>query len=248
MILDVTFELGTNLDMAQVLVQNRVAVAEAKLPEEVKRIGVTTKKKSPSILLCVNLISEEARRQLLLRPALPEQLRHAQRQGRPGPHQGRRRRDVPRPARLQHARLARPGQARRASSDGRRRDQRDPGAERPGRRRPARASRRCRRSRRSAFSSRSTRRAGSTARSSSRTSSSRPATTGQIVYLTRRRPRRPVRRRRQRRREGRRAGRQELRRQQLPRRRAVGHAGRLPACPAPTRWRPPRPSRRRWRS
>src|SRR3954468_9874937 len=55
--LDVTFELGTNLDTAQVLVQNRVAVAEAKLPEEVKRIGVTTKKKSPSILLCVNLIS-----------------------------------------------------------------------------------------------------------------------------------------------------------------------------------------------
>src|SRR3954464_6214123 len=57
--LDVTFELGTNLDTAQVLVQNRVAVAEAKLPEEVKRIGVTTKKKSPSILLCVNLVSKK---------------------------------------------------------------------------------------------------------------------------------------------------------------------------------------------
>src|SRR5262245_36631153 len=55
--LDVTFELGTNLDTAQVLVQNRVAVAEAKLPEDVKRIGVTTKKKSPSILMCVNIIS-----------------------------------------------------------------------------------------------------------------------------------------------------------------------------------------------
>jgi multidrug efflux pump len=59
MLLDVTFKLGTNLDMAQVLVQNRVAIAEAKLPEEVKRQGVTTKKKSPSILLCVNLISEK---------------------------------------------------------------------------------------------------------------------------------------------------------------------------------------------
>lgn len=59
MMLDVTFELGTNLDTAQVLVQNRVAVAEAKLPEEVKRIGVTTKKKSPSILMCVNLISPD---------------------------------------------------------------------------------------------------------------------------------------------------------------------------------------------
>ena len=59
MYLDVTFEVGTNLDMAQVLVQNRVSIAEAKLPEEVKRQGVTTKKKSPSILLCVNLISEK---------------------------------------------------------------------------------------------------------------------------------------------------------------------------------------------
>ncbi len=61
MTLDVTFELGTNLDIAQVLVQNRVAVAQAKLPEEVKRIGVTTKKKSPSILLVVNLISPDGR-------------------------------------------------------------------------------------------------------------------------------------------------------------------------------------------
>ena len=59
--LDVTFELGTDLDTAQVLVQNRVAVAEAKLPEEVKRTGVTTKKKSPSILMCVNLISPDGR-------------------------------------------------------------------------------------------------------------------------------------------------------------------------------------------
>jgi multidrug efflux pump len=59
--LDVTFELGTNLDTAQVLVQNRVSIAQAKLPDEVKRIGVTTKKKSPSILLCVNVISPDAR-------------------------------------------------------------------------------------------------------------------------------------------------------------------------------------------
>ena len=50
-----------NLNMAQVLVQNRVSIAEAKLPEEVKRQGVTTKKKSPSILLCVNLISPDNR-------------------------------------------------------------------------------------------------------------------------------------------------------------------------------------------
>src|SRR5712675_1546007 len=41
MLLDVTFKLGTSLDMAQVLVQNRVKIAEAKLPEDVKRQGVT---------------------------------------------------------------------------------------------------------------------------------------------------------------------------------------------------------------
>src|SRR6476661_3775840 len=59
--LDVTFELGTNLDMAQVLVQNRVSIALAKLPEEVRRIGVSTEKKSPAILLCINLISPDGR-------------------------------------------------------------------------------------------------------------------------------------------------------------------------------------------
>jgi multidrug efflux pump subunit AcrB len=59
--MDVTFELGTNLDTAQVLVQNRVAIAEAKLPEEVKRLGISTKKKSPAILLAVNLISPDGR-------------------------------------------------------------------------------------------------------------------------------------------------------------------------------------------
>src|SRR3984885_2410247 len=59
MTLDVTFKLGTNLDMAQVLVQNRVSIAEAKLPDDVKRQGVTTKKKSPSILLCFNLLSDK---------------------------------------------------------------------------------------------------------------------------------------------------------------------------------------------
>jgi multidrug efflux pump len=59
--LDVTFNVGTDLDLAQVLTQNRVSIAEAKLPEEVKRQGVTVKKKSPMILLCVNLISPDGR-------------------------------------------------------------------------------------------------------------------------------------------------------------------------------------------
>lgn len=60
-VIDVTFKLGTDIDQAQVLTQNRVAVALAKLPEEVKRQGVVTKKKASSILLCVNLFSPDGR-------------------------------------------------------------------------------------------------------------------------------------------------------------------------------------------
>ena len=60
-IIDVTFTIGTDIDLAQVLTQNRVAIAEAKLPEEVLRQGVTVKKKSPSMLLAVNLISPDKR-------------------------------------------------------------------------------------------------------------------------------------------------------------------------------------------
>jgi len=56
--LSVTFKLGTDLNMAQVLVQNRVSQAMPLLPDTVKANGVTTKKKSPSILLVVNLHSE----------------------------------------------------------------------------------------------------------------------------------------------------------------------------------------------
>src|SRR5213075_2371698 len=46
MTLSITFKLGTNLDTAQVLVQNRVAIAIPVLPPDVQRIGVTTKKRS----------------------------------------------------------------------------------------------------------------------------------------------------------------------------------------------------------
>lgn len=56
--LDVTFELGTDLNMAQVLVQNRVAIAQPVLPDVVKAVGVTVKKRSPDILLIVNLYSD----------------------------------------------------------------------------------------------------------------------------------------------------------------------------------------------
>ncbi|MCI0685105.1 MAG: efflux RND transporter permease subunit [Gemmataceae bacterium] len=57
--LDVTFKLGTNVDLAQVLVQNRVAIAEPQLPAEVRAIGVTVRKSSPDILLVVALYSED---------------------------------------------------------------------------------------------------------------------------------------------------------------------------------------------
>jgi multidrug efflux pump len=57
--LDVTFQLGTDLNTAQVLVQNRVAIAQPTLPDVVKSIGVTVKKRSPDILLVVNLYSDE---------------------------------------------------------------------------------------------------------------------------------------------------------------------------------------------
>ena len=56
--LTVTFELGVDLNIAQVLVQNRVAQALATLPPEVQAVGVTTKKLSPAILLVVNLYAD----------------------------------------------------------------------------------------------------------------------------------------------------------------------------------------------
>ena len=57
--LTVTFELGTDLNIAQVLVQNRVALAMSQLPEQVQMQGVNTNKQSPAILLAVNLISPD---------------------------------------------------------------------------------------------------------------------------------------------------------------------------------------------
>ncbi|WP_422368009.1 efflux RND transporter permease subunit [Pelagibius sp.] len=59
--LTVTFEVGADLDLAQILVQNRVALAEANLPEEVVRQGVSTKKKSSNIILIASLYSEDNR-------------------------------------------------------------------------------------------------------------------------------------------------------------------------------------------
>ncbi len=55
--LTVTFKPGVDLNMAQVLVQNRESLAEPILPELVKRRGVSVKKKSPSILMIINIFS-----------------------------------------------------------------------------------------------------------------------------------------------------------------------------------------------
>jgi len=57
----VTFEIGTDVDLAQVQVQNRVSQALARLPEEVRALGVTTDKQSPDITMVVNLISPGGR-------------------------------------------------------------------------------------------------------------------------------------------------------------------------------------------
>ena len=57
--LTVTFRQGTDLNLAQVLVQNRVALAQPILPSLVQRRGVTVKKKSPSVLMIVNLFSPD---------------------------------------------------------------------------------------------------------------------------------------------------------------------------------------------
>ncbi len=61
MSITVTFKLGTDLDKAQVLVQNRVAIAEPRLPEDVRRLGVTTVKSSPDIMMVVHLLSPDSR-------------------------------------------------------------------------------------------------------------------------------------------------------------------------------------------
>jgi hydrophobe/amphiphile efflux-1 (HAE1) family protein len=55
----ITFKLGTDLDKAQVLVQNRVAIAQPQLPDEVQRNGIVTKKDSPDILMVVFMLSPD---------------------------------------------------------------------------------------------------------------------------------------------------------------------------------------------
>ncbi|MEO0410264.1 MAG: multidrug efflux RND transporter permease subunit [Pseudomonadota bacterium] len=62
MTLTLTFEVGTDLDQAQVLVQNRVAIAEPRLPEAVRRQGIVTRKVSPDIMMVVHMLSPDSSR------------------------------------------------------------------------------------------------------------------------------------------------------------------------------------------
>ena len=130
MTLNITFKLGTNLDTAQVLVQNRVAIAIPTLPAEVQRIGVTTKKQSPDITMVVHLVSPDGSLDSLFTSnyallQIRDELARLDGRGR---HQRLRR------ARIFDADLARSGQDRGARSDRAGRGQRDPGAECAGRR------------------------------------------------------------------------------------------------------------------
>jgi multidrug efflux pump len=59
MTLTVTFKLGTDLNIAQVLVQNRVAIATPQLPDEVRNLGVTVQKQSPDLMMVVHLLSPD---------------------------------------------------------------------------------------------------------------------------------------------------------------------------------------------
>ncbi|MEO3415804.1 multidrug efflux RND transporter permease subunit [Roseovarius sp. CAU 1744] len=59
MSLTITFKLGTDLDVAQVLVQNRVAAAVPRLPQEVRNLGVTTTKSSPDLMMVVHMLSPD---------------------------------------------------------------------------------------------------------------------------------------------------------------------------------------------
>src|SRR6478672_12515627 len=63
--ISVTFDLGTNLDIAQVQVQNRVQIAQPRLPTDVRNIGVTVAKASPDLMMVVHMFSPDQSRDTL---------------------------------------------------------------------------------------------------------------------------------------------------------------------------------------
>ena len=110
--LTITFALGTDLDNAQVQVQNRVAQALPRLPQDVQRIGVTTEKASPDFIMVVHLVSPDERYDMLYL----SNYAHLQVKDELAAHRRRRRGAGLRRRRVQHARLARSGPAGRRGS------------------------------------------------------------------------------------------------------------------------------------
>ena len=131
--ISVTFELGTNLDIAQVQVQNRVAIAQPRLPADVRNIGVTVGKSSPDLMMVVHLYSPDKSRDTLFisNYATIEIIDAAD------PRRRRRLDHRVRQPRLLDARLARSGSSAIARPDSERRRQRACRAERAGRLRRA---------------------------------------------------------------------------------------------------------------
>ena len=110
--ISVVFKPGVDIDQAQVLVQNRVAVAQPRLPQDVQRLGVVVRKASPDLMMVVHMISPDGSRDqqyisnyatLYVKDVLT-------------PRRRRRQRDGVRRARLLDARLARSGAGRRATT------------------------------------------------------------------------------------------------------------------------------------
>ncbi len=136
MVLTVTFKLGTNLDIAQVQVQNRVAIAQPLLPAEVQRQGIIVKKASPDITLGIAVYSPDGSRDPLY---VSNYVTRAD-QGRNCRAAGRGRSCRLRRPRLLDAAVAEPGATGVAAIDGRRLHCGRAGAERAGgggrRRRP----------------------------------------------------------------------------------------------------------------
>ena len=114
--INVVFKPGTNIDQAQVNVQNRVAVAQPRLPEDVQRLGIVVRKASPDLMMVVHMTSpDDSRDQQYISNYATLYVKDVlgRIDGVGNVHRVRR-------ARLFDARLARPGARRRPQPDGRR--------------------------------------------------------------------------------------------------------------------------------
>ena len=103
--ISVSFDIGTNLDIAQVQVQNRVAIAQPRLPVDVRNIGVTVAKSSPDLMMVVHLVFARQ----VARHAVYFQLRDDRNHRRSDSRGWRRIDHRVRKPRLRDARMARPG-------------------------------------------------------------------------------------------------------------------------------------------